>query len=486
MPRSNLAATAAAWAALLFIGCSGEAEQAANEPPIDPATLPMQYRDHNVILVSFDALQARHVGCLGYERDVTPTLDALAAESFTFRRAYSVASWTVPATMTWFTGVYPSEHGLTNKFAVYTAAEQRQARLKDMSPQLVTLAQVLKENGYATAGFTGNAGVSGSFGYDQGFDVYSHEKQRFGSFDRSVPEAVKWLKANKERKFFLFLHGYDVHGQCEPAGGFDYRFVDADYDGRYSGSPQEQELLREEGLDNGELTLRDADVRFWRAIYDEKIQRADAKFADFLRELDKLGLADKTLLIVTSDHGTEFYEHRRFDHGFTLYDEQIHVPLFIRLPGQRSNKVIADRVSSIDLMPTILDLLGIQATANLQEQLRGESLASAMRGEPQSRDIISETDYREYTYKRSLIAPDGWKLIYTLNGRTRELFDLNRDPDETNNLAGSQPGIADELEERLFAHYESIGHDLRGRGWETGMNPVYDFPSRPDPPQKSK
>ena len=298
-------------------GCN-RAEQVQTQPAIDPATLPMKYRDHNVILVSFDALQAAHVGCLGYERDVTPTLDALAAESFTFSRTYSVASWTVPSSMSWFTGVYPSEHRLTNKFAVYSQSEQRQARLRELAPQLVTLAELLKQNGYATAGFTGNAGVSGGFGYDQGFDVYSHEKQRFGSFDRSVPEALTWLRANKDRKFFLFLHGYDVHGQSTPAGGFDYRFVEPGYDGRYTGSSQEQELLREEGLDHGQLTLRDADVRFWRAIYDEKIQRADEKFSRFLAEFDTLGLTDNTLLIVTSDHGTEFYEHRRFDHGFTL------------------------------------------------------------------------------------------------------------------------------------------------------------------------
>lgn len=461
---------------LCLNGCGCDrAEQAQTPPAIDPTTLPMKYRDHNVILVSFDALQAAHVGCLGYERDVTPTLDALAAESFAFSRTYSAASWTVPSTMTWFTGVYPSEHKLTNKFAVYSETEQRQARLQDLAPKLVTLAEVLKQNGYATAGFTGNAGVSGSFGYSQGFDVYSHEKQRFGSFDRSVPEAIAWLKANKDRKFFLFLHGYDVHGQCMPAGGFDRRFVEPGYDGRYSGSSQEQELLREEGLDHGQLTLREEDVRFWRAIYDEKIQRADEKFSRFLAELEQLGLTENTLLIVTSDHGTEFYEHRRFDHGFTLYNEQIHVPLFIRLPGQSSGKVIADRVSSIDLMPTILDLLAIELPNQVRTQMRGTSLVSAMQGEPAARDIISETDYREYTFQRSIISPDGWKLIYSLDSRTRELFDLNRDPGELRDLAGDEIARADELEERLFAHFEAIGHDLRARTWQRGMNPVYDF-----------
>jgi choline-sulfatase len=463
-------------ASLALCGCKGKSDPARDVDPgaaTDASQLPMKYKDYNVILVSFDALQAAHVGSLGYGRKVTPTLDALAGEGFNFTRAYSVASWTVPASMTWFTGVYPSEHRMTNKFAVYRPPVRKLANLKELSPQLVTLADVLKQNGYATGGFTGNAGVSGGFGYEQGFDVYFFEKGRFGGLNRSIPEALAWLEANKDRKFFLFLHGYDVHGQYNPAGGLDYRFVDKGYDGRYTGSAQEQEALREEGLDRGRLTLRDADVRFWRAVYDEKILRADGKFKRFLKTVDRLGLSGKTLLVVTSDHGTEFYEHRRLDHGFTLYDELLHVPLIIKLPGQSTGKVITDRVSSIDVMPTILDLLDVRVPKKVQQQLRGRSLVPALKGEPVARDIFSETDYREYTYKRSLITPDGWKLIYTLENKTRELYNLEDDPGETKNLADAEPERADELERKLFAHFASIGHDLMQKRWQIGLNPVY-------------
>jgi arylsulfatase A-like enzyme len=140
--------------------------------------------------------------------------------------------------MTWFTGVYPSEHRITNKFAMYTTDVKKQANLKELSPHLVTLADVLKGNGYATGGFTGNAGVNGGFGYEQGFDAYYYEPGKFGGFEQSIPRALEWLTANRGRKFFLFLHGYDVHGQHTPAAGFDYRFVERGYE----------------------------DVRFWRAI----------------------------------------------------------------------------------------------------------------------------------------------------------------------------------------------------------------------------
>jgi arylsulfatase A-like enzyme len=477
-----------AWAISLLVPClitpgshcllvAGEQQPAVverqKEDAPDPSKLPMKYRDHNVVLVSFDALQAGHVSFLGYPRKVTPVLDAIAGQGFAFRRAYSVASWTVPASMTWFTGVYPSEHRMTNKFVLWTPEEQKLANLKELSPDLLTLADILRANGYATGGFTGNAGVSGGFGYEQGFDVYYYPKNEFGKLDGSIPRALEWLEKNREKKFFLFLHGYDVHGQSVPTGGFDYRYVDKNYDMKFTGTELEQEVLREEGLDKGKLTLRETDVSFWRAIYDEKIYCADEKFGQFLKEFDKLGLTAKTLFVLTSDHGTEFYEHRRFDHGFTLYEELIHVPLVIKLPGQTAGKLIPDRVSSIDVMPTILDLLDVEVSEKARKQMCGQSLVPAFEGKPVNRDVISETNYRDYTFKRSIITPDGWKLIYTLESKTSELFNLEKDPGEMKNLAETEPEVAAALKDKLFAHFKRIGHDLTRQEWKVGLNPVY-------------
>jgi arylsulfatase A-like enzyme len=287
------------------------------------------------------------------------------------------------------------------------------------------------------------------------------------------------LKKQRDRKFFLFLHGYDAHGQFMPSKGFDYRFVEQDYDEQYRGTPQEQEILREEGLERGRVKLRDADARFWRAIYDEKIQRADAWIGQFLEAVDALGLREKTIIVITSDHGTEVYEHQRFDHGFTLYQELLHVPLVIALPKQDGRQSIEERASSIDLMPTLLDLLDIKTTDKVSKQLRGKSLAPALQGERIARDVISETDYRQFTFKRSIIDAAGYKLIYTLESRTRELYDLNKDPGETKDLAGADPSRADELQRRLFAHYRAIGHDLKSQRWEVGLNPVYNSQAKP-------
>jgi len=441
----------------------------------DLSKLPLKYKDHNIILVSFDALQAAHVGSLGYKRNVTPTIDAMAKDGFSFSRNVSVASWTVPASMTWFTGVYPSEHKLTNKFSVFNPPTgNKLSNLKELAPDLVTLAEVLKENGYATGGFTGNAGVSGFFGYGQGFDKYFFEKGKFGSMGVSIPKAMDWLQENKSKKFFMFLHGYDCHGQNVPEGGFDYRFVDKGYDKKFTGSAKEQEALREEGLEKGAVTLRDEDVKFWRAIYDEKIQRTDAMFKGFLAELEKMGLMDKTIFVLTSDHGTEFHEHKRFDHGFSLYDELIHVPLVIKLPKVKAGTTINDQISSIDLMPTILDLLDVKLSPKLKKQLRGESLVPALKGKAVNKDVYSETDYRQYTYKRSVVTRDGWKFIYTLEDKSRELYNLKTDPGETKNLVSVEQRRAYELEQKLFAHFASIGHDLNAKQWIPGLNPVYD------------
>lgn len=435
----------------------------------------LKYRDYNLVFVSFDALQAAHVGCLGYHRNVTPTLDRLAQRGCVFTNVQSVASWTVPSSMSWFTGVYPTEHQLTNKFATFTDEERTPSRLQDLSPQLTTLADALRASGYATAGFTGNAGVSGRFGYAQGFDVYWHEDGRFGGFAASLPRALEWLKTRgKKQKFFLFLHGYDCHAQYPPNGGFDRRFVEKSYDGKYTGAPREHEVLREEGLEHGALTMRDEDVQFWRAIYDERIQRADEQFGRFLAEFDQLGLRENTIFVITSDHGTEYYEHRRVDHGFTLYEEQLHVPLFLMLPDQLASRIVNERVSSLDLMPTLLELLDIDSKQHVRQTLRGVSLIDAMRGDASPRDIISETDYRAYTYQRAIVSPDGWKLIYALESRSRELYDLNHDPHERQSLAEREPSRADAMEERLFTFYRELGHDLRARRWEPGLNPVYD------------
>ena len=417
------------------------------------------YSGYNILFVSFDALQASHTSCLGYFRKTTPNIDKFAEQGFLFNQAITQASWTVPSSMSWFTSLYPSEHKLLNKYSTYTENEKVLSDLNKLSPGVVTLAEVLKKEGYTTGGFTGDAGVSAQFGFGKGFDIYIDDV-KFSGLDYSIPPAVKWMKENKDKKFFIFLHGYDSHGQYDPPTGYTRKFLDFEYKGQLKGGKEEQGRFREEGLKNGSIQLSEQDVRFWRALYDEKISDADARFGDFIKELKNLGLLKKTIIILTADHGTEFYEHKRFDHGFSLYEELIHVPLVIYLPGKKGGIVISDQVRGIDLMPTILDLLKIKISDKVKSQMRGASLIPFFGGSHLGLNAFSETDYRLFTHKRSIRTPDGWKLIYSLENDQKELYNLNNDPAEQKNLVDVERKKAYELEQELFKWLKSMQKDF--------------------------
>ena len=254
-----------------------------------PDEIQFKCPDCNVVLISIDPLRVSNIGVYGYEKDTTPTIDKLSENSFVFTNAVSVSSWTLPSAMSLLTGVYPSRHKVLNKFTLREGQEEEISNLNDSSPDLKTIAQVFKEAGYKTGGFTGGAAVDSQFGFDQGFDIYTSEED-FGGLRETVPKALDWLTENKDEKLFVFLHGYSTHGQYIPEEGYDYRFVDFDYKGKLTGSKEEQKELREEGLSRGQIFLTEDDVRFLTALYNEKVQRADNLFAQFIQNYQKLGL----------------------------------------------------------------------------------------------------------------------------------------------------------------------------------------------------
>lgn len=385
--------------------------------------------DCNIVFVSFDTLRADHVHALGYPRQTTPTIDALASKGFVFTNAVSVAPWTLPSTMSWFTGVYPSAHKVVNKFVINRNGNEEIANLKKLSPEIMTVAEAFKSQGYRTGGFTGGAGVERQFGFNQGFETYTDDLN-FGGLKDSIPQALKWIGEHKREKLFVFLHGYDIHGQYVPVGGYDRRFVDFDYKGGLTGSKEEQKELREEGLSRGKISLTSGDVRFLTALYDEKIQRADSEFAKFIQTYTAMGLTDKTIFVITSDHGEELYEHGQIDHGHSLYDELVRVPLFIILPNQKSSMYIHDQVRSIDLMPTLFGLTTIDVGPEIRQQMQGTSLVPLMEGIKQTRDIFLETEYRYAVKLRGVRTWDKWKLVYNMETKKQELYNVNIDQNE--------------------------------------------------------
>ena len=422
---------------------------------LDLEEKPIECIDCNIVLVSFDTLRASNVGIYGYGRNTTPTIDGFARRGFTFTDAVSVTTWTLPSHMSWFTGVYPSQHKVLNKFTIFEDEREEITNLNEVSPNLRTLAEVFKESGYKTGGFTGGAGVHRQFGFDKGFDIYTDDKD-FGGFSDSIPKALEWIKENKDEKLFVFLHGYDIHGQYVPEGGYDYRFVDFEYGGNLTGSKEEQKELREEGIARGQIFLTKNDVRFLTALYDEKIQRADNLFAQFIQKYQDLGLMNKTIFILTSDHGEELYEHGRIDHGHSLYEEQIKIPLVITVPGNTKSAEIEQQIRSIDLMPTIFDLVGIRADDSVVEQMAGVSLVPLIEGKKIQLDAFPETDYRYATFLRAIRTANRWKLILNLEINSEEAYNLNNDPEERKNIIRDGHKQVELLKQKLKAHLDNL------------------------------
>jgi len=429
--------------------------------------------DCNVIVVAYDALQATHVSHIGYHRKTTPMMDSIASQGVAFSNAVTVAPWTIPSYMSIFTGLYPSQHKLVNKWVDYSETQKVPANLSSISPKIQTLAEILKLNGYVTAGFTGNSGVSGSFGYNKGFDIYKDQRQ-FGSIGGYADEALNWLEANKENKFFLFIQGYDAHGQFHTPENYVGKFNDPGYDGRYKGTWQEQALLRDELLyEKKNINLRPEDIQFWRNWYDSKISDGDAKFAEFWEQFSKIPTKNKTIIIMLSDHGTEFYEHKRFDHGFSLYDELVRVPLVFKVPGVQGGRVIDQQVRTIDISPTLIELLGIDPGKQYSSQLEGKSLVNVINGgNIEGRDAFLETDFLRFTYKRGIRTADGWKYIRTMESGEEELYNIKLDPSESLNLVNDDKAKTEELRFKVMSHIKDIGGNVDGP-WTLGCFPVY-------------
>ncbi|HXV35848.1 MAG TPA: sulfatase [Myxococcota bacterium] len=404
-PRGSRVRYTAALALAASIGC-GEPHRAPDSHAL------------NVALISIDTLAARHLGLYGYSRDTSPNLDRYAADAIVFENAISTAPKTPESHMSMFTSLYPSVH------RVYTIEDPSAIHRLDESVQ--TLPEILAQNGYATVGLHGGGFVDGRFGFGQGFDEYRRGSQT---------QAEQWLERHAASgKFFLFYHTYRVHDPYTPHPPYDRRF-----DGDYAGPiVHDRRALRALAASSKWIDYSKA---FWSrvdksdprevahvvALYDGAIAEMDASLASLLQAIDRH--APRTIVILVSDHGEEFGEHGGFTHS-QLYAETLHVPLIIRHPDRSGNADrsggvrIAERVSLIDLAPTILEMLSIPATGEFQ----GRSLLALIDRTGDARPVLSEFPLAD----REAIVEGDWKLLRT-KGR-EQLFALHRDPDERSDL----------------------------------------------------
>lgn len=390
----------------------------------------------NVVLYGIDTLRADHLGCYGYPIPTTPRIDAFAREAVLFENAYSPSSWTRPAIVSLFTGLGPRAHGVNG-------------RLSRLDEEAVTLAERLREAGYETAAFVTNSVLHERFGVAQGFGRWELFRETNGPemhrlSDELVEAAAAWLRTPRDRPFLLYLHATDPHAPYTPREPFRTALAEG-VDPALGEKPRIDDVILSGAA---AAPHRDALVR----LYDGEVAFADAGFGRFVDALDEAGLAESTLVVLLSDHGEEFLDHGGWTHGQTLYEEQLRVPLLVRLPGAgRQGSRIGAPVSLVDVFPTIADLAGIDPPAGID----GRSLTGAIRGRDlPRREMFPYLDYPPWRLE-ALISGE-LKIIRPLPPNPEgepELFDLANDPGERRDLADEQPSAVG----RLLASLERRG-----------------------------
>ena len=362
----------------------------------------------NVLLITMDTTRADRIGCYGYGEAKTPEIDSLAARGVRFAKAYSPVPLTLPSHSSILTGKYPYAHHVRNNGSYH------------LTPDQVTLAEVLKGQGFVTSAFVASFTLDSRFGLDQGFDVYDDtfdSKQALKNFrserraDRVATSFLNWLRQNGDKRFFSWVHFFDPHLPYSPPPPFDQEFKAHPYDGEI-------------------------------AFMDQEIGR-------IMRSLEEEGWMKNTLVILSGDHGEALGEKREIDHGLFIYEPTLRVPLIFCLPAPGSRAAeVSSQVRIIDILPTILDLLDIR----IPKGISGQSLVPHIRGR-RTKDLPS---YAETFYPRENL---GWSELYGLvDGRWKyirapkpELYDLSGDPAEEKNLITSETEIGSDLGRRLEA-----------------------------------
>jgi len=397
-------------------------------------------RPSNLVLVSIDTLRAGLLGCYGYGRPTSPTLDALAARGVLFERAMATAPWTLPSHASLLSGLYPSRHGVRRAGALLP---------EDVRPW----AERLREQGFATAAVVNSRWLGDDSGLQRGFHDFLRVDD---AVHRREPSAVGglaggWLSENRREPFFLFVHFYDVHSNYWSLPRYEEEFL-RPYRGPLDGSTAQLRAVRD-----GHLELGPADVRHLIDRYAAGIRQLDDVLAQLVGILRDAGLLESTLVILTSDHGEEFLDHGDVMHGRTQFEEVMHVPLVLVGPGLPAGLRVREPVSLVDVMPTAFALLGRPVPPGL-DGLDLSPLWERPGASLGRRFLFGEADWRndEADVTRS-VRSGRWKLV--LDRRTGEsrLYDLARDPRERQDVQADRPKVA----ERLRAELEEFMRDAR-------------------------
>jgi arylsulfatase A-like enzyme len=382
----------------------------------------------NIILISIDTLRADHLHGYGYERETSPTLDSLMQKGVSFRQAISPAPWTLPSHVSLFTSLYPHTHGVI-------------AQTLALNEEVTTLPMALKSAGYTNGAVTTMPHLTPRHGFGRGFEFYICEEVPAPiAFKRSL----EWLSRVESKRFFFFLHLFDVHTDYTPLPRYLEMF-ESPYEGEIAGKASTLYKVR-----SGEVVLSDEDVRRLIALYDGGIRQLDDRLGVFLAALERKNLLSNTVVIITADHGEEFLDHGGVLHDNTLYDELIRVPLIMFGPGVPAGKVVEKQVEIIDIMPTILELSGAKAPPNME----GRSLLPLItQDDPEWTELaFAEADWKNEVYDvKRAVRTGRYKLYYDRHTKEEELYDLLLDPAEKRNILKELPDVAASLRKELKA-----------------------------------
>ncbi len=396
----------------------------------------------SVVLVVVDTLRADHLGLYGYERETSPEIDQLAERGAVFENAFAPSPWTLPSFGSLFSGLLPAEHRAGWPSGGGTPGEGRD--FLPLRAGVPTLAEALGGHGLETAAVMNNAFLHADFGVARGFTTYDHvggNRKRIRRADAVVDRALDWLGRDARGDFFLVIHFFDPHLNYD---------APAPYRGRYSSEISDEE--RHQMMDLRPLRQRirkgeEVDWDFLVGAYDEEIAFVDEQFRRLWDGLEAAGRMDDTLIVLTADHGEEFDDHGGFEHGHTLYNELIRVPLVVWGPGIEAGRHESP-VSLIDLFPTSLDLLGLPSV----EGLRGRSLATLLGGdaEPLERTLISERPLYGAHRESALAWP--YKIIFDPKRQETRLYNLVDDGAELQDIAHLRSAVTADLRAKLAAH----------------------------------
>ena len=426
----------------------------------------------NIILITLDTTRADHLGCYGYGPKTSPFLDSLAAKGTLYEDAYTTATWTLPAHTSLFTGMMPTVHGVgySNFF---------------VSPSLQTLAELLRDKGYTTGGFIGGPFLISDFNINQGFEYYDEQldphstlkrlalfraasmalrsnlwntdgQRRADEINGQLFPYLDWLKGRGS--FFLFVNYFDPHEPYDPPA---IARRELGIQTSMSGHIRQYFIDKSTGVArHRDGTLMTAEeFRQLQSLYDGEIRFLDDQLSLLWRKLESNGLLENTIVILTGDHGESIGEHQFLDHGHTLYQEQVRIPMIVLGPDRwDGGHRFSAPVEITDIFPTVLRFAGITPPEGIQ----GRTLRTLLDKDMFVRTVLAELDadphprYKAFNRSLRMILQARTKLLEPSAGPP-ELYDLIQDPGELNNAASGKAEAADQLRRQMNDHFRVFG-----------------------------